>query len=238
MGLPRSDEPELMDQLDLSDEEHERALNDLARLNRLFGGRSLAVSLLADAVKRLGLAGPIRILDVGTGSADIPLAILEWSNDAGLEVQMVGVDFNLKSLARARELASTRKNLNTDIEFICADALNLPFRSGSFDFVICSQFLHHFSFDQIVELLKQFRKVASKGILISDLQRTRASLFMPWIGTRVFTTSHVVHADSLTSIRRGLLVNEIVRACKEAQVGEASVRNHFPCRLSAVVDLG
>lgn len=234
MGLPRSDDPELMDQPDLSDAELENALNDLARLNRLFGGRSLAVSLLADAVKRMAPAGPIRILDIGTGSGDIPFAILEWAKKTGKQVQIVCIDFNSKSLVRAKN----RGTSEPEIDFICADAMSLPFGPGSFDFVICSQFLHHFSFGLIAGMLKQFVAVASRGILISDLQRTRGSLLLTWLGTRLFTTSRVVHVDSLISIRSGFSVNEMQLICEEADAGRVSVRTHFPCRLSAVVELG
>lgn len=64
---------------------------------------------------------------------------------------------------------------------VAGDAFALPFASKSFDFVFNSLFLHHFTNDQIVNLFREFARVASRAILIIDLERHPiAYYFVPW----------------------------------------------------------
>ena len=55
-------------------------LRDLARVNRRFGGVDLSLravrSLAEDAARRGAAVDALRVLDVGAGAADIPLALV------------------------------------------------------------------------------------------------------------------------------------------------------------------
>ena len=63
--------PELMDDPALDPAEHRRALAGLARLNRV----SDSPGVLWPAVRELARGGPVRVLDVATGSGDVPRAL-------------------------------------------------------------------------------------------------------------------------------------------------------------------
>jgi SAM-dependent methyltransferase len=54
---------------------------------------------------------------------------------------------------------------------VAGDAFQMPFRAGSFDYVFCSLFLHHFSDQDVVRLLKGFGLVARNAVLVIDLER-------------------------------------------------------------------
>jgi hypothetical protein len=74
----RSNEAEIIDGSDYGQDEFIESLDDLRRINRWLGGkRALAKHLfpmiLATGRKR------VRLLDVGTGSADIPQMIVDSS---------------------------------------------------------------------------------------------------------------------------------------------------------------
>lgn len=89
---------------------------------------------------RIGEVGPgIRLLDVGTGSGGsvaIPAA------QRGAEV--VGADVTDAWFPAARRRA---EEAGVDVEWIKADAVQMPFESGSFD-VVTSTFGHMFAPDQ------------------------------------------------------------------------------------------
>jgi demethylmenaquinone methyltransferase/2-methoxy-6-polyprenyl-1,4-benzoquinol methylase len=73
-----------------------------------------------------------RALDVATGTGDLALAL----RARGAEV--VGVDFSERMLELARRKAP-------DVRFVCANALELPFREGEFDAVTVGFGVRNFS---------------------------------------------------------------------------------------------
>ncbi|MGE0066805.1 MAG: class I SAM-dependent methyltransferase, partial [Solirubrobacterales bacterium] len=80
-----------------------------------------------------------RVLDVASGSGNLALAAARrsWGN-------VVSSDYVPALLERGRERAAAER---LDIEFVEADAQNLPFEDASFD-VVCSIFGAMFAPDQ------------------------------------------------------------------------------------------
>lgn len=74
-----------------------------------------------------------RVLDVGCGTGENALFLAS----AGCDV--VGIDASQFAIEKARTKAREREH---DVEFVCADALALPFDDESFDNVIDSGLLH------------------------------------------------------------------------------------------------
>lgn len=124
-----------------------------------------AESPFADQFLRLlGSAGQggssgIRILDVGTGLARIPVSICRRCRNA----TAVAVDLSSSLLARARrEVAAAR--LARRVELCRADAVSLPFADGTFDAVISNGVLHHLR-DPKSGLREMTRVLKPSGVL-------------------------------------------------------------------------
>src|SRR5687768_14325547 len=66
-------------------------LRDLARVNRWLGGAELSRRALA-AVPGIGGRPVLSVLDVGTGAADVPMALAASIREAGLRPHVVAVD--------------------------------------------------------------------------------------------------------------------------------------------------
>jgi hypothetical protein len=77
----RSAEPEIIDGNEFSVEELRGCLSELRRVNRFLGGRRALSQHLYPMIEALRAQGRrhIRLLDVGTGSADLPVTIVEWA---------------------------------------------------------------------------------------------------------------------------------------------------------------
>src|SRR4051812_25882170 len=87
-----SEELELMDSSPVEDGELRRTLEFLARVNRFLGGFGPVLAHLALWTSAWPAGRTFTVLDVGTGGADLPLALARWSRSRGLALQVTAID--------------------------------------------------------------------------------------------------------------------------------------------------
>src|SRR4051812_32818504 len=90
----RRHQPEMMDAADANAGDLLKSLRYIRTINKLFGYDRLILRHLKRFSARWPAGQTIRLLDVGTGSADIPLRILKWANKRGWKIQVVGIDLH------------------------------------------------------------------------------------------------------------------------------------------------
>ena len=121
-------------------------LRDLGRINRHLGG----VDLSATAIDALAAhVDALTMLDVGTGGADIPMALLERARARDRRLAIVGLDSRPEVL-EAAVLATPALATTDGLELHVGDGTSLPYPDRSFDVAHCSLVLHHLSPDEAV----------------------------------------------------------------------------------------
>ena len=116
-------------------------LRDLRRINRWLGG----VRLSADAIDALAAhRDSLTVLDVGTGGADIPMALLARADKNGRGLSIVGLDSRPEVLSAA-VMATPAVAATPGLELHVGDGRSLPYGDGSFDVVHSSLLIHHLS---------------------------------------------------------------------------------------------
>lgn len=203
--LARADVEEWLDSAGADPWRVRESLLDLRAVNRFLGGLAALRPGLRRALGRVPEGGRLRLLDVGTGGADVPAAIEGWVVGRGRKLWAVGVDRCRAAIAVAREIGG-----RGGVRLVRADALALPFRRGSFDVAISSTTLHHFSGEGAVRHLREMRRVARVGVVIGDLRRS----LIGYLGTRLLAaTLWRRHAyarhDGPASMRRAYTVTEV-----------------------------
>ncbi|MBL0927355.1 MAG: methyltransferase domain-containing protein [Phycisphaerales bacterium] len=167
--------PELMDAPGVDRAELDRALAWLRWANRRLGG----VSALTGHLRRWSRNWPRRgegvvtLLDVGCGSADIPVAVRRWGESAGFDVRVTALDLHGTTVDLAREHVS-REGVG-GVEVVAGDALRIAETFGvrSFDYCHAGLFLHHLSDVQVLTALAAMDRVARRGLVWNDLVRSR-----------------------------------------------------------------
>jgi 2-polyprenyl-3-methyl-5-hydroxy-6-metoxy-1,4-benzoquinol methylase len=215
---------EVMDQPELDPEEHRRALIGLARLNRVSGSVGVvwpAVAAAARAAKR-----PLRVLDLATGSGDVPLGLWRRASRRGHIEEIVAVDISAQAVETANRSAAHR----AAVRFMTLDVLNDPLPKG-FDVVMTSLFLHHLERCQAVALLANMAAAARQLVLVNDLVRSRGNLFLVALAARLLTTSRVVRTDASLSVRAAFTVPELRTLAQEAGLLGGTISRRFPCRM-------
>lgn len=210
------------------------ALRDLERLNRLFGGTALILSHLGRLVNIYRLSGTISILDVGTGGADIPRAIVRWAERKGLEVEIVACDWHEQIL----EMASTFCSGFPQISLIKEDALKLPYPPEHFDFALSSLILHHLRFEEAVSLLQKLDELSRIGFIVNDLSRSRLAYLGVWVGTRLFSRNRLIRHDGPLSVLRAFTLEELQELAKQAGLPNLKLYRHPFFRVAAVREKG
>src|SRR5438132_3844603 len=132
-------ELEMMDRAQPVSEELERDLENIRELNRWFGSYALNSLFLSRWIKP---GARIRIVDLATGSGDIPRLIAEYGRKIGAELQIHAVDRQSPTLEIARKLSGNYP----EISFVEGNILEWG-AAAPYDFVLCTLALHHFSDD-------------------------------------------------------------------------------------------
>ncbi len=199
------------------------SLRHIVRANRWFGGRAAAVwgvrRLLAGAAPRAGLT----LLDIGTGTGDLPAAIGRSLASRGIAVKAIGLERSpvAARLARGGGLATILG---------CAGAL--PVRPRGVDIVLMSQVVHHLASDAVVELFRAVTALARVGVVVADLRRSEAAVVAFRVGSAALRFDAVTRADGITSLRRGYTAVELLALARRAGA-QASVARRPGFRLVA-----
>jgi orotate phosphoribosyltransferase len=220
----RSDQPELIDGTSYTDEELVESLADIRRVNRWLGGTRALTRHLFPMIERLGQRR-LRLLDVGTGSADIPATIVEWGRGRGIEIDFVVLDLNELAAREARAQTAA----SPEIRVVQADAMRLPFADQSFDFVLTTLFLHHLNTAQAARVIRDFARVARVAFIINDLRRHPVAYYSIKALTRIFTRNRLVRHDAAVSVLRGFTEGDLLELARAARTSLRIFR-HFPYR--------
>ncbi len=224
--LQQRDLPELLDQKAGSAREVEKSLRDIARINRYLGGASVIENALWPLLEDRTAA---TILDIGTGSADIPRRLVQSAAKRGIKLTILAADLLESHLQVARRDCAGFPGIFP----VAADAFSLPLREGSVDVVLASLFLHHFRAPQITLLLREFARVSRVGFICNDTVRDAVPLAFFRLTAPIFAKSYLTRYDGAASIRRAYTVPEMREIVASSGVS-ARVEEHFPYRLSVV----
>lgn len=132
---------------------------DYDRMNNIisFGRHNF---IKEQVIKNVPLSPDSKVLDICTGTGDIAILAAKRLNKSG---KVIALDFSKNML----ELAKKKSKGIENIEFIEADALNLPFPDETFDVVFIS-----FGLRNLVDLRKgliEMKRVTKKGGYITSL---------------------------------------------------------------------
>ena len=222
----REHQDELMDHPDTGQAEFEVALQDIQWVTRHLGGIRVLLQQVA-AILNSQRQRRFRILVLGTGSADIPIALVEWAREQHIALELTAVDIHPFAVQSA-----TRQALPyPEISVLQGDALHTGFEAGAFDVVISSMFMHHLDNDKAIQLLREMDRMSQLGLVINDLERHP----MAWLGITLLGMltgkGRLFRNDAPLSVRRGFTQEEAWQLVHQAGLTGAQVIGQSPFRL-------
>lgn len=222
--------PELLDEPTHDARVLRQSLDHVAAVNRWLGGER---ALLAHVTPLLRQDRVTRLLDVGTGSADLPRAIVSWARRHARRVEIIATDIH----PQMREIAREACRGFPEISIEAADAKALAYADRSFDAALLSLTLHHFDEEEQKTILKQLVRVSRESVIVNELLRSRLN----YIGARLLALTFwrrnpLTRHDGPLSVLRAFTPDELLQLGNGAG-RSAQVYRHFFQRIVMVVDV-
>ncbi len=200
--------PELMDRPQPVTPELERDLANLRSLNRRFGSHRMVEHFLRRWLRPDTSA---RVLDLATGSGDIPRLIVRFARTNRVQIHLNALDQQSSTIAIARKLSGDYP----EITFTAADLFQ--WRAPElYDIVLCSLALHHFTESDAVRVLQKCRELSRAFVLVTDLRRGRLLSFAIWLVTALFYREEMTKIDARLSAARAFSFREFGELARRA----------------------
>jgi 2-polyprenyl-3-methyl-5-hydroxy-6-metoxy-1,4-benzoquinol methylase len=201
-------EPELMDRPQPVSPELESDLRNLRQLNRYFGSYSLIRFFLQRWIKP---GDRLRIVDLATGSGDIPRLIVDHARKVGATVEIDALDRQAATLEIAERLSTSYP----EISFIEADMLEWQPQT-TYDLVLCTLVLHHFGEKDAVRVLQRCRDLSQRFVLVSDLRRGLLARVGVYLLTALIFRDPMTKYDARLSAARAFSFSELAGLARRA----------------------
>lgn len=228
---PRRLRAELLDFDNISFEEARESLEDVRRVNKYLSGYRVLLRYAGQFLREHKEDRPFTILDLATGSGDQPVALAKLAHKLKVPVKITAIDINCKMLKCARTITDPFP----EISLLQCDILSLPFCDDSFDLVVNSLSLHHFTREKAVKILHAMHSLGRSGFIINDLNRSRVAYGSIFLLTRIFTKNRLTRHDAPVSVMNAFTAEEMRALAQEAGVEQFQVYCHFPYRIALVV---
>ena len=207
-------------------------LKNLRLINCYLGNHRCVLKGFARLLRHRGHE-PLTLLDVGTGGGDIPLRLLAWARARGIALSVIALEYEGVTASLAARQASDEPAMTV----VRADAKQPPVVTQGVDFVLASQFLHHFTDNEMIDLLRGWAKLARRAIIVSDLVRHPLAYHGIRILTRLCTRNLMTRIDAPLSVQRSLTVPEWRALFRAADVGPFELRSVLPFRQVTTIRL-
>jgi len=202
----RATTQELLDQPDCDPKLAADSYRFMELVNCRFGGIQTVRRFLAEEEAKRSSASPLRILDIGSGSCDIPLAVSRWARAQNIPLHITC----LETSARALDIARARLEQSGDpaMQLLQQDVFTYQ-PDEPYDLAVASMCFHHFTNTQICELVQRLQGFVRGSLLVNDLRRSAFSSFAARLLLVATGAPSGVRHDALLSIRRGFNVDEL-----------------------------
>jgi ubiquinone/menaquinone biosynthesis C-methylase UbiE len=155
-----------------------------------------------------------------------------WARKHQRKVRFIGIDISSRNL----KVAQSSVAAFPEITLVQSDANSLPYPSCSVDFIISSLFLHHFSPEQMTELLTSAYRYARRAVIMTDLVRSWPHLLGFRLVQPVFARNYLTRQDGALSIRRAYTPAELLNLSQAAGIPGTRVHVHWPWRMTLVAE--
>jgi len=212
----RSYRKELLDSRLIPFKDIAENMKELEFINAHLGGHFITIKGFEKLARG---RNKISVCEIGCGGGDNLNAIARFCEKNNIEAQFTGIDINAECIVFAKQTSRIR-----NAQFIVSDYRQLKFEKNKPDIIFSSLFCHHFTDDEIVEMLQWMKYHATSGFFINDLHRHPVAYNFIKYATKIFSKSYLVKNDAPLSVLRGFKKNEWQNIFKKAGISNYTIQ--------------
>lgn len=226
----RSTEAEFTDQPDCDPRVADQAYSGMAVFNKISGATTAVRKFIMAEAMAAPANRPFRVLDIGAGSCDIPLAVSQWARTHGVDIRITCLDYSPRACEIAREKVARAGDPN--VRVVQADIFTYE-PEEPFDCAVGSFFFHHLTEEEILQIVCRLKTFVRRSLLINDLLRYCTTYAGGWLLTLLFPAE--LRHDVLVSIKRGFKVTKLRHWFRKIPGVTVTIRRHRFFRVLATV---
>lgn len=223
--------PEIMDDFQMEGETLRKTLDQIAYINRLLGGNRITLDGVCTLMEHVPKGKMITIADIGCGNGDMLRSVAKLARKCKWRVRLLGIDANRFTVDYAGELSAEYP----EITYYCMDIMQEGFRNMQYDIALCTLTLHHFEEQQILKLMSRFRRNATLGIVINDLQRSAVAYRLFQVFSWIAGLGKMAKSDGLVSILRGFKRKEIEQLSQKLNFNQYTLKWKWAFRYQWII---
>ncbi|KAA6438458.1 methyltransferase domain-containing protein [Dyadobacter flavalbus] len=227
----RSNKAEIMDDFSMEGEILRDALDKIANINQLLGGNKVTLQGVKLLTKDLDAGKVLTIADFGCGNGDMLRMLADFGRKQGLKMKLIGIDANDFTVHYARSLSTAYEN----ISYQCSDIFSEHSPENEYDIILCTLTLHHFSDQDIEQLISGSLSKAKIGFVVNDLHRSSIAYYLFKALCLVFGLNEMSEKDGLISILRGFKKEDLERFSKKFRFKNYSIKWKWAFRYQWIV---
>lgn len=228
----RTNKSEIMDDFNLQGTELEKTLNDLDNINKWLGGNKITMQGIKKLLRDYPGNRPVHIVDVGCGNGAILREIAIWGRSMPFKLKLTGIDANTHAIEIAERLSEYYPEINYSSLNIFSD----EFRLNQYDIVLCTLTLHHFKDAEIKEIMNNFYRQASIGVVINDLHRSKQAYVLFRAFCKVFIRNKIARDDGLTSVLRGFKRKDLKKFAETIPARKQKIKWKWAYRYQWIIE--
>jgi ubiquinone/menaquinone biosynthesis C-methylase UbiE len=211
----RSYQKELMDADDIPFAAMSQTLKELNIINTRLGGHAITLRGLK---KIMGDTRPVTVCEIGCGGGDNLFAVYKYCSKKNIPVDFIGIDMNAECIAFAKQ-----QYPQLPCKWICSDYAVADLQSHQPDIIFSSLFCHHFTDEQLEQMLRWLQQNSRRGFFINDLHRHWLAYYLIKYITKFFSRSYLVKNDACISVARSFRKEDWEKLFSQAGIGDYQI---------------
>lgn len=227
----RSVSEEVMDDLNCKGEVVYQTLRELDVINQWLGGNAVTLSALRKVWTTIPVQQPISVADLGCGSGEMLRIISRLAQQKNRSVKLYGFDAN----RNITDYATSHSADYSDLSYAATNVFDPDFQHQKFDIILATLFTHHFTDQQLTNLLRSWKQQARVAIIINDIHRHPLAYYsIRWI-TQLFSKSTMVKYDAPLSVLRSFKKHELEKILSDAGIKQYALNWRWAFRWQLII---
>jgi 2-polyprenyl-3-methyl-5-hydroxy-6-metoxy-1,4-benzoquinol methylase len=206
------------------------SLDQIAAINKRLGGNQATIDGINTLLKNESKEAAISIIDLGCGNGDMLRVVADFGRKNNFVFKLTGIDANEYTINYASKLSANYP----EISYIKMNILSDEFLGIKFDIAVATLFLHHFTNQEIEQLLIPIVNKSRIGVVINDLHRSSAAYYL-FKALSFFIKNPMVKKDGAISVLRGFKKNELIFISKKLKDSVSTIHWKWAFRYQWII---